>query len=267
MVRNTDRDWRTLGEADPYWGVISHERYRRGNLTEEALDEFYETGVGYVDSIFEIIRSRLDRGFKPARALDFGCGVGRVIIPLARHCEEVVGVDVSPGMVAAAQARCASLGVANVRFETGDAALGHVSGTFDLIHTFIVLQHIPSQRGMQLVRRLIEMLAEGGVCVLHVGYGERRAHPGANDPLARRIRHRTRELLRRVAGPLASRLRPRVDRSGPAPIHSYEYDLNALFEMVQEAGIRRMHVEYTDHAGLYGVILFFQHVRDDTYLA
>lgn len=268
MVRNTDKDWEVLGERDPYWGVITHDKYRRRNLTEEALREFYATGARYTDLLLETIRARLDPGFAPARVLDFGCGVGRVSVPLAKQCRQVVGVDVSPRMLAEARARCASLGVTNARFVVGDDSLGCVSETFDLIHAFIVLQHIPRQRGMHIVCRLISLLAERGVCVLHLGYAEgRRPHPGADAPLARRIRHGAGQLARQMAGPLLSRIRPRVEKSGPAPIRSYEYDLNAAFKVLQEAGIRRLHVEYTDHAGLYGVILFFQQLRDAAYMA
>ncbi len=150
----------------------------------------------------------------------------------------------------------------------GEDSLEDRSQSFDLIHAFIVMQRIPPPRGVAILRRLIDLLAEGGVCALHVGYGERlRRHPGADASLDRRVRHRVGRLARRVAQPLFSRVRPRVDRSGPAPVRSYEYDLNAVFKIVQEAGIRRMHVEYTDHASLYGVILFFQLVADAAYIA
>jgi hypothetical protein len=70
-----------------------------------------------------------------------------------------------------------------------------------------------------------------------------------------------------VAAPVVSRIRPRVDRSGPAPIYSYPYDLNALFRIAQEAGARRVHVEYTDHGGLYGVIMFFRLEPEEPYIA
>jgi len=265
---NTDRDWESLGEAEPYWAVITHEKYRRQNLTEEALDEFYETGEKYADLLLQTVRDRVDPGFAPERVLDFGCGVGRVAIPLAKRCELVVGVDVSPGMLAEARARCSSLGISNARFVRADDSLSGIVKTFDLIHAFIVMQHVPPRRGMVIVRGLIDHLTERGVGVLHFGYGEKqRPPPGAGTPLAGRIKHRLRRAARGVAGPLVSRIRPRVDRSGPAPIRSYSYDLNAIFRTVQEAGARRVHVEYTNHAGLYGVILFFRLARDGTYIA
>ena len=52
------------------------------------------------------------------RVLDLGCGIGRLAIALAPHAAEVVGVDVSPGMVRQAEQRAgdaARFAVANGR--------------------------------------------------------------------------------------------------------------------------------------------------------
>ncbi len=51
------------------------------------------------------------------RVLDFGCGIGRVAAALAPHAREVVGVDVSAGMIAQARARASA---PNLRFEHSD---------------------------------------------------------------------------------------------------------------------------------------------------
>lgn len=68
-----------------------------------------------------------------ADVLDLGCGIGRVAAVLSLQCRSVLGLDVSAGMVAEAQARHAAL--ANVRFQQTrghdlDALPG---GAFDLV--------------------------------------------------------------------------------------------------------------------------------------
>jgi ubiquinone/menaquinone biosynthesis C-methylase UbiE len=46
--------------------------------------------------------------------LDVGCGIGRIAERLAPLVGEVWGIDISPGMIAAARRRCA--GLPNIRF-------------------------------------------------------------------------------------------------------------------------------------------------------
>src|SRR5258708_34994229 len=104
LKRNTDADWRELGRSQPYWGVISHPDFRTENLTPERLEHFYASGAFHIDPIAEAL-GRLT-GFSPSgRALDFGCGVGRLAEAMTVHAREVTGLDISPGMLAIARAR------------------------------------------------------------------------------------------------------------------------------------------------------------------
>ena len=97
---SSDADWDQMGQRDPYFAVCTDERYRTGRLDPSARAHFFRTGEDYVALLFSTIRATLCPDFQPVRALDFGCGVGRLAIPLARECSEVVGVDVSAGMLA-----------------------------------------------------------------------------------------------------------------------------------------------------------------------
>ena len=67
------------------------------------------------------------------RVLDLGCGIGRVSAALAQDAAEVVGIDVSAGMVAEARRRVGDL--SNVRFEqaTGRDLAGHADAAYDLV--------------------------------------------------------------------------------------------------------------------------------------
>ena len=59
-------------------------------------------------------------------SLDFGCGVGRLIIPFARVFEHVTGVDISPAMLEIAQRNCLEQGIHNVEFVRSDDELSRV---------------------------------------------------------------------------------------------------------------------------------------------
>jgi 2-polyprenyl-3-methyl-5-hydroxy-6-metoxy-1,4-benzoquinol methylase len=161
-IVGTDKDWETWGRTDPYFGVISSDKYRRENMSEEVRAEFFRSGEVHVAEVLSRIRNHFESGFSPLSTLDFGCGVGRLVIALARHTKRVVGVDVSEAMIEEARRNCARAAVANADFVKSDDDLSEVSTTFDLVHTFIVLQHIPWSRGRRLMQRLSEQVNEGG---------------------------------------------------------------------------------------------------------
>src|SRR3569623_3209784 len=77
LNRDTDADWRALGKDQPYWGVLSHPQYRTENLTPDTIEEFYASGPWHIAQVAESLRRLTGRG-PSGRALDFGCGVGRL---------------------------------------------------------------------------------------------------------------------------------------------------------------------------------------------
>lgn len=70
------------------------------------------------------------RAFPFRHALDIGCGAGELSLAIARGHPQarVVGVDVSPALVAAARVR--GTNISNVEFELADAAQWHPSDDF-----------------------------------------------------------------------------------------------------------------------------------------
>jgi SAM-dependent methyltransferase len=158
----TDKDWEKWGATDPYFGVLSDERYRRGQLDPTALEAFFRSGDEDISRVLERIRTGFAPDFAPRSALDFGSGVGRLVIPLARRVERVVGVDISTSMIAEARRNCAAAGVDNVEFVLSDDTLSRVQGTFDLVYTNIVLPHIDWARGRVLLQELGRHVAPGG---------------------------------------------------------------------------------------------------------
>jgi ubiquinone/menaquinone biosynthesis C-methylase UbiE len=55
-------------------------------------------------------------------AIDIGCGVGSVVIALARKCSHVTGIDLSPRMVSHAQKRLAASSIKNAEILNASAA-------------------------------------------------------------------------------------------------------------------------------------------------
>lgn len=72
------------------------------------------------------------------RVLDIGCGPGTTAIELARRVVpdgEVVGVDISESMTAAARRRAAREQVPNIAFRTADAESGALGEDFDAVYS------------------------------------------------------------------------------------------------------------------------------------
>ena len=96
--------------------------------------------------------------------LDVGCGPGTITVGLAKEVApgDVVGTDLQPTQVEQARAVAAERGIANVRFEVGDAyRLPFPDRSFDAVFAHAVLMHL-----REPVRALAEMwrvLRPGGI--------------------------------------------------------------------------------------------------------
>jgi SAM-dependent methyltransferase len=223
--RDTDKDWKKIAEHDPYWGVLSQERYHKETMTKERFAEFMATGERFVGDILGLVRAQIDPEFRPSRTLDFGCGVGRLLIPLARHSREAVGVDVAPKMLELCRKNAREAGVKNITLTVGDDELSAVEGTFDFVNAYIVIQHIPPERGMRILRTLIERLRIGGIASLQVTYAKARRFMKFEEPVAGFYRRDGRTLV------------DLVDTDWMPPegtINMYDYDLNHFFALITQ---------------------------------
>ena len=98
------------------------------------------------------------------RVLDVGCGVGRWSRQLAARGALVTGVDLSPTMIAEAQRRARSAGVADrCRFQVQDLSELDVGAQFDRVLAVTVLQHIVDPFSLHAaVAAMARHLAPGG---------------------------------------------------------------------------------------------------------
>jgi SAM-dependent methyltransferase len=257
---DTDLSWQQWGERDPYFSVLTVSKYRRERLDAGALREFFESGRVHVQYVLDVVRLRLVPGFAATRALDFGCGVGRTLIPLASAAREVVGVDVSPAMLGEARANCEAHAVGNVQLLASDDALSPLQGDFDLIHSSLVFQHIPVERGRAIFARLLSLLRPGGIGAFHFAYAKSRFADnwGAQPALASAGPRAGSGLLRRKRPAKPTAAWPETEAASADPeMQMNSYPLNEVFFCLQRAGIASLLVDFTDHGGELGVFLFF----------
>ena len=259
---STDQAWVEWGRQDPYFAVITNEKFRSANLTDAARQEFFDSGRYHANYVLDRCRRLGDPAFAPARALDFGCGVGRVALPLAEKVARVVGVDVSPDMLAEAQRNADRLGIRNVDWLPSDDNLSAVQGQFDLVHSCITFQHIDVPRGRALFKRLLDLLAPGGTGAIQITYakmahadtfGQPPAPPPAPAAGARTVALDSRRSLMDRLG-LGARDDPRADPE----MQMNPYQLSELAFLLQSAGMQDFQAHFTDHGGELGLFLFFK---------
>jgi len=121
-------------------------------------------------------RSLLDRFADRVRgvgpACDLGCGPGQVARYLHERGVEVLGVDLSPGMVA--QAQRLNPGIA---FQTGNMlALDVPDASWAGIAAFYSIIHIPRGDLLRALRELHRVLRPGGVLLLAFHIGQEAVH-------------------------------------------------------------------------------------------
>jgi molybdenum cofactor cytidylyltransferase len=106
---------------------------RRVRANREQVDRVREVpdGQDFYAPVSSLFRADPDRSDDPfvdvllgvvqpdETLLDIGCGAGRYALPLARRCQEVIGVDPSASMLAALREGMAEHGIANLRIIAG----------------------------------------------------------------------------------------------------------------------------------------------------
>lgn len=152
-------------------------------------DQFISTAASYdritaeyVRHIFRELegkpfdRAVLDRFAERLRGrgvvCDMGCGPGHVARYLAERGLDVVGVDLSPGMVAQAAALNPGLG-----FHVGNMlALEEADGTWAGISAFYSIIHISREMAVAALRELWRVLKPGGLLLLAFHLGDEMLH-------------------------------------------------------------------------------------------
>lgn len=220
------RDWNTLGETEPFFAVLTEDRFLRERMSEVDREAFFASGEADITQIFELI------DFAPKSALDFGCGVGRLTRALTKRVDHVIGVDAAESML-----RIARENVPEASFTSTIP-----NERFDLIVSLIVFQHIPVKRGEALLDELLDHL--DGVAALHFTF--RRAGSFFRR-FARRIRANV-PLVHRIAQSI------RRERSMPY-MQMNEYDLDRVLAIMRRHGCGEPRIIPTNHGGIEGAIV------------
>jgi ubiquinone/menaquinone biosynthesis C-methylase UbiE len=106
-------------------------------------------------------------GVEPGmKLLDLGCGDGTTALPEARRGAEVLGVDIAANLVEAGNRRAAAEGLANLRFQEGDACDLHdlASDSFDLVVSIFGAMFAP--KPFDVAKEVVRVTRPGGRIVM-----------------------------------------------------------------------------------------------------
>lgn len=161
LFSRVKEQWTALGRSEPYWSVLSDERFRMKKIGENAA-EFYASGADS-DRIIDIFCQRTQVAPPRGTCLELGCGVGRVTRFLARRFEHVVGVDISEGNLQLAQKYLGEERVENVNLVLlRELRQLEEIAEFDFFYSILVLQHNPPPMVARMLRIILKKLRSGG---------------------------------------------------------------------------------------------------------
>jgi cyclopropane fatty-acyl-phospholipid synthase-like methyltransferase len=164
------KDWEELADREPYFAVLTSDGACEVEGNRFGSEAFFESGEADVSALLAAITLLVGHEIALTDSLDFGCGVGRLTLPLARRAERVVGYDVAPTMLTHARQNAESAGLRNVTFV--DTLEYEPPGQFDFVCSLLVFQHIEPRIGYRLIQKILTLLAPSGIAALHLMLGQ-----------------------------------------------------------------------------------------------
>jgi len=152
------RDWNERAQEDAHYYVAFGSR-------DQDEEGFLATAADLVQLIdAELKRFPKNANRRAWRALEIGCGPGRLMKPLARDFGEIHGVDVSDEMIRLARERLRGIPHAHVHSTSGTGLPQFADASFDFVYSHAVFQHIPSKDVvLDYLRETRRVLKPGGI--------------------------------------------------------------------------------------------------------
>ena len=157
--------WNGFARRNARWAILTRDQ-RLVETPAWSREEFLRTGS---EEIAHILGRLRQQGIQvpQGRALDFGCGVGRLTFALGEHFREAIGVDVSEQMIALATADnrhpsiCRFIHNARTDLPCADASV-------DFVYSRFVLQHMSRSLARAYIAEFIRVLSPEGLCVFQL---------------------------------------------------------------------------------------------------
>jgi SAM-dependent methyltransferase len=231
---DASQSWSQLAEGRAYGSVLGHHHWS----TDAAVgDQAYVLEHG--EHHWQTLQTLLGQDgltLPTGIALDFGCGVGRLVLPMARTFQRVIGVDIAPGMRAETLRNAQQAGLRNVEVAETLAGLPSV----DFVHSYVVLHHLARKDALTVVGQLLDLLKPGGIAALWFLYEDTR-------PWWWRFQHGARRWI--VLNGLANLLHRRPWRE--PFVRQTPLKVSQVLARVQTQGVSRVHLHLAQQQPAY----------------
>jgi ubiquinone/menaquinone biosynthesis C-methylase UbiE len=158
VIEKMRAEWNERASEDAHYYVAFGKR-------EQDDEGFFATGADVVRAL----ETELKRIPQAKRALEIGCGPGRLMRPMARHFHEIHGIDISDEMIRRAERNLAGTANAYPKHATASDLAGFADASFDFVYSYAVFQHIPSGDVVfGYLREVARVLRPGGIAHLQL---------------------------------------------------------------------------------------------------
>jgi len=155
-------EWNERAREDAHYFVAFGRR-------DQDDEEFFATATDLVRELESELKRLPPCPIEQRRALEIGCGPGRLLRPMSRHFGEIHGIDVSDEMIARAKEKLRGVPNAFPHHASGSDLALFPDNHFDFVYSYAVFQHIPSGDVVfSYLRETVRVLKPGGVARLHI---------------------------------------------------------------------------------------------------
>jgi SAM-dependent methyltransferase len=165
-IAKTKATWSQLGAVKPHFSVLTDAQFLPENLAGN-LETFWQSGEGECERIDRTLEKYSGASAREMKAVEYGCGVGRVTMALARRFAHVDAYDVSGEHLGLAQQRASELGITNVAFHQCAPDIRKLEPC-DFLYSRIVFQHNPPPIIAHLIRMSLRALRPQGIAMFQV---------------------------------------------------------------------------------------------------
>ncbi len=163
-LKSLRKNWEHFGKTDPMWSIITNPD-KKGNKWKK--EEFFETGVREIDAVMKYIKPFEQANFR-SKALDFGCGIGRLTQGLTRYFTEVHGVDIADSMIDLANEHNKFKQKCQYTLNTKNDLSIFPDNHFDFIYSNITLQHMEPRFMKKYLSEFARILKPKGLLVFQL---------------------------------------------------------------------------------------------------